>query len=89
MSKFPSNLEFAYASRLKKDVSSLFTDSKAIVLDFKNVERASLACIQIIVAAHQKAEKEGLQFIIEASDRFGAILTQLGLGFILNDERTS
>lgn len=89
MSQFPSNLEFAYAGRLKKEISSLFSGSKAIVLDFRNVERASLACIQIVVAAHQKAQKEKLQFVIEASEKFTTILKQLGLDFILHDERTS
>ena len=87
MGQFSDNLEFNYAKTMKKEVVALFDGAKSVVIDLKNVERASLSCIQILVAAKRKADKDGVQIAIHASEALEAMLEDLGLSQILESER--
>ena len=68
---------------------SLFSGGGDVFLNLKNVERASLACVQILVAGKQRAEKENIEFVLDASEAFAEIVKDLGLDQILNTERAS
>lgn len=89
MAQFPDNLDFAYASKMKTEVACLFSGAKSVAIDLTNVERASLACMQVLVAAHDKAKREDIQLVIDASESFTIMLQKLGLDYILNKERIS
>ena len=59
MSDFPDNLEFNYAGEMRKKLLALFSnEAPSIYVDLENVERASLACVQLLIAAKNKAIKE-------------------------------
>lgn len=79
MAQFSNNLEYNYAEHFKKEIAGLFVPGNPILIDLKNVERASLSCVQILVAAARKAEKDGIKFVIEPSDAMSKILNDLGL----------
>lgn len=85
MPQFPDNLEHIYAPEMKGVVASFFDGDKPVVLDLQNVRRASLACIQIILAAHSKAKRDGVQLVIESSESFTLILSAVGCGYILEE----
>ncbi len=88
MGKFPDNLDYNYAVQLKKDILTLLSKGGDVFLDLKNVERASLACIQILVAGKQRADAANIEFRLEVSEAFCSIVKDLGLEQILNTERT-
>ena len=79
MVQFPDKLEYNYADYFKKEIANLFVENDSICLDLKNIERASLSCIQVLIAAEHKAEKENVKFVIEPSDTLKKILNDLGL----------
>lgn len=89
MAKFPDNLDYNYAVQLKKEILALLSKGGDIFLDLKNVERASLACVQILVAGKQRAKTENIEFRVEASEAFDSIIKNLGLEQILTTEGTS
>lgn len=86
MPQFQDNLDYAYASRFKKEISKLFSGNEYITIDLRNTERASAACMQILVAAHKKAQKDGLQLIIDPSNSMKEIIEDLGLSTILSSK---
>ena len=89
MSTFPENLEFTYAKEMKKDIEKLFHDAKSVAIDLRESNRASLACIQLLIAAKNKAKKDNIPIVIQTSDALSTIITELGLEEILEDkERT-
>ena len=79
MSEFPVHLEFGYANELKGMLVKRLEFGEEIRLDFGDVQRASLACIQVLLAARAQAEKNQIGFVVEASDQFKNILQHLGL----------
>ena len=89
MGKFPDDLNYNYAVQLKKEILSLFSSGGDIFLDLKNVERASLACVQVLTAGKQRADKDNIEFRLDPSDAFKGIAKDLGLDQILGTEGTS
>ena len=81
---FPDRLDFSYASQMKKDVEELFAKGGAISFDLRNVERSSLACVQIIVAAYKEAARRDISLEIKSSDALKQMYKDLGLNEILN-----
>jgi anti-anti-sigma regulatory factor len=84
MNYFPENLEFAYASKFRSSLLDYYSGLKTPVLSLENVERASLSCVQILIALKIKADKEGVQLSIECSESLLEILQDLGLEDILH-----
>lgn len=88
MKTWPDTLDFTYAPEFKKEILAIVSKPDAITLNFENVERASLACIQVLIAAKNKAEKDSLDFKITLSPALEKIMQDLGLHHIFTTERT-
>lgn len=89
MGEFPDNLEYNYAAQMKKKVQAQFSSGSAVFINLKNVERTSLSCVQVLVAASKKASRENLGFVIAASDALAIVFRDLGLEQILLAEGES
>lgn len=87
MSGHRYNLEYINAPEFKKEVLKLFEGGGAVVIDLSDVDRASFASIQILLAAYRKAQMEGLKIVFHLSDTLSANLTDLGFEEIVNNER--
>lgn len=81
------NLEYINVPEFKKEVLKLFEGGGSVVIDLSDVDRASFASIQILLAAYRKAQKEGLKIVFQLSDTLSANLKDLGLEEICNNER--
>lgn len=88
MQDIPSNLEFTYAPEFKKHITALCDNSGSIALDLQHVERASLACIQIILAAKKAADKDNKTMLIQPSESLMSIIKDMGLETEFKLERT-
>ena len=84
MDVFPENLEFAYAGKFRSTLIEYYTGSKSIVLSLENTERASLSCVQLLLALKVKADKEDVQLKVDSSESLSEILKGLGLEDILH-----
>ena len=89
MKKAPVNLDYAYAPSLKKGIQKQFKGGSSVFLDLQNVERASLACIQILIAARNKARKEDVAFSVNLSEPLKNILKDMGLTDFFEMQQTS
>jgi len=89
MKHFPDNLEYNYATSFKKELREMLDSGESIYLDLENVERASLACIQILFAACKKAEKNKTGLLIKSSQTLHEMLCDLGLESSIQTERVS
>ncbi len=82
MTMYPENLDVAYAKTLKQELNAMLKAQKAITLPMQNVQRASAASVQVLLAAKQKADNEHIPFALETSDAFNAILEDLGVAHL-------
>lgn len=88
MIETPSHCDFAYASVLKTEISSLFQKDKEVKINLSNTERMSLACVQVLIAACNKSKNESKELKIIQSDAVTKILEELGVSdmIVLNKE---
>lgn len=87
MKPHPENLTFDYAKDFKSDVSSVLQSSRKKIVDLSNTERASFACIQVILCAVQDANRNNAKLQFKVSPRLQSIFQELGVDKIMDKER--
>lgn len=89
MNNIPENIDFGYAQQFKREIADLLSDTKSATLDLSHVQRISTTSLQLLVCAYTKAQKEGINLHITASDALRDALLDLDLGFVLDKEENS
>lgn len=83
---FGDQLDFTYAAELKKELGKSLKSGKEIKADLGQVERASLACLQVLIAARKKAREDGFDIHFILSEALGRVLEDLGLTEFFGEE---
>ncbi len=83
MITLPANCEFNYAPTLKNELGKELAQGGGIAVDMRSVERMSLACVQILIAAVIKARKTDRTVKIDSSETVHAIFEDLGVCEVL------
>lgn len=76
----PAVIDLTYARPLHQQMLETIAESAAVVIDGAAVERASTPCIQVMVAAARRAEKDDVEYRVQqASENLIAAFDALGL----------
>jgi len=78
--EFPNHLELIHADDLHAHLTKqLSLKKKTITIDLSHTTRASLACLQILIAAKQEAQNAKKKITFKLNDELTKTIEQLGL----------
>lgn len=75
----PEILDYEYAADLYTLIQKGFGSSDSFALDLSHVQRASLSCLQVLVAAKRSAKANTFDFTVSLSDSLQQAMKDLGL----------
>lgn len=79
MSEFPSHLDFQEAVKFHAQMKSVCSDKNDVTLNLSHIEKISLSCIQVLMAAKKEHEKNERELLLEMSDTMRDVISDLGL----------